>query len=270
MSKNPLGRPTDYATVYSPDLLFPVPRSEARREIGIPGDLPFGGVDIWNAWELTWLDSGGKPQVATAEIRVAVDSGNIVESKSLKLYLNSLAMTRYSNQEELAKLIADDLASVACGVVDVRIISAAQWADRDVKAFPGDCIDDEIVLCSASAVDPSLLRKLDGEVELEELHSHLLYSNCPVTNQPDLGSILIRYSGTKIDRGGLLQYFVSYRQHNGFHEACVENIFVDVMSCCTPSKLTVYARYNRRGGLDINPFRSNFEDNTENHRLWRQ
>ena len=147
-----------------------------------------------------------------------------------------LRLTRYSNQEELAKLIADDLASVADGIVDVRIVSAAQWADRVVKAFPGDCIDDEMVLCSASAVDPSLLRKLDGEVELEELHSHLLYSNCPVTNQPDLGSILIRYSGTKIDRGGLLQYLVSYRQHNGFHEACVENIFFDVMSRCAPSK----------------------------------
>jgi len=270
MSKNPLGKPTSYSTSYDPDLLFPVARSEARREIGISGELPFTGVDVWNAWELTWLDSAGKPMVATAEIRISVDSENIIESKSLKLYLNSLAMTRYRDAVEVARIIAADLASVAGCVVDVRIISTANWADREINTFPGACIDEETVNCNTSAVDPQSLSVVDGEVALEELHSHLLYSNCPVTNQPDLGSILIRYSGATIDRGGLLRYLVSYRQHNGFHEACVENIFVDIMARCAPRKLTVYARYNRRGGLDINPFRSNFENEVDNSRLWRQ
>jgi len=270
MSKNPLGKPTRYPSTYSPDLLFPVPRIDARQATGIDAELPFSGLDLWNAWELTWLNNDGKPMVATAEIRVPAESPRIIESKSLKLYLNSLSMTRYPDKNALAAVIRDDLSTTAGGDVRVTIVPVSDWGAQHLSNLPGTCIDDQPASTTAGGVDSSLLVTQSKLVTLEELHSHLLYSNCPVTNQPDSGSILIRYSGPEIDRTGLLNYLVSYRQHNDFHEACIERIFVDITQQCAPTQLTVYGRYNRRGGLDINPFRTDFESEVENVRLWRQ
>jgi 7-cyano-7-deazaguanine reductase len=270
MSKIPLGQPTDYPQEYAPDVLCAVARSAAREALGLGDDLPFQGEDIWNAWELSWLAESGKPIVATAVITVAADSTNIVESKSLKLYLNSFAMSHYAAKGELAGIISRDLTELTQSDVVVKIVPATESRAYHIADFPGDCIDHLDVEIDDGRVDANLLKTGDEDSIEEALHSHLLRSNCPVTNQPDMGSVLIRYRGPKIDRASLLKYIVSYRRHNDFHEACVERMFVDIKARCNPEKLTVYARYNRRGGLDINPFRSEFETTAENLRLWRQ
>jgi 7-cyano-7-deazaguanine reductase len=270
MSKMPLGKNTDYPQEYAPDVLCAVARSAAREALGLGAELPFQGMDIWNAWELSWLAESGKPIVATAVITVPADSPNIVESKSLKLYLNSFAMSRYAAKGEIAGIIARDLTDLTESEVVVDVKPATEVSSYHIVDFPGDCFDHLDVQIEHGGVDANLL-KTDGDTSIEEaLHSHLLRSNCPVTNQPDMGSVLIRYSGPKIIRESLLRYIVSYRQHNDFHEACVERMFVDIKKRCNPEKLTIYARYNRRGGLDINPFRSDFETTVENLRLWRQ
>ncbi len=270
MNKIPLGRPTEYPEEYSPQVLFPVPRIEARKALGLGDELPFQGEDIWNAWELTWLESSGKPVVATATITVGADSANIVESKSLKLYLNSLAMSRYASTVEVAEIIRRDLSRITESEVAVSVTTAIESSTDRIDDLPGDCIDDLDVQIDVSGVDATILKTAGEESVIEELHSHLLRSNCPVTNQPDTGSILIRYRGPRFDRESLLRYIVSFRQHNDFHEACVERMFLDIKNRCHPDDLTVYARYNRRGGLDINPFRSDFESSAKNLRLWRQ
>jgi len=270
MDNIPLGKATEYPQEYSPELLYCVPRIDARRELGIGDDLPFTGVDIWNAWELTWLNDRGKPLVATAVIHVPADSPRLIESKSLKLYLNSLSMSRHSGESAVATRIAADLSRVAGADVRVDIIGSTGWGLQSFDNLPGKCLDGIDITCESASPDPTLLSTGNATVEHRELHSHLLHSNCPVTGQPDSASVLIRYSGPAIDEAGLLGYLVSYRQHTGFHEACVENVFVDILRRCAPEQLTVYARYNRRGGLDINPFRSNFEPCLGNGRLWRQ
>lgn len=270
MDSMPLGQATEYPRTYSPELLYRVPRIDARRGLGLGRDLPFTGVDIWNAWELTWLNYRGKPVVATGVVHVPADSPNLIESKSLKLYLNSLSMSRYDNESALAELIARDLTEAAGADVRVEVCPGDTWDLQSFENLPGRCLDAMDIACEASRPDAALLSSGDTLAEQCELHSHLLRSICPVTGQPDSGSILIRYSGPSIDEAGLLAYLVSYRQHTGFHEACVENIFVDILHRCAPHQLTVYARYNRRGGLDINPFRSNFEQCLSNGRLWRQ
>ena len=270
MSKIPLGKPTDHPEEYSPQVLFAVPRSEARKAFGLGDELPFQGEDIWNVWELTWLEPSGKPVVATAVITVPASSTNIVESKSLKLYLNSLAKSRHAVPDEVVRIINSDLSRIAEAEVAVSITSLIDSSTAQIADLPGDCIDDLDVQIVDSGVDAEILLTAGKESIDEKLHSHLLRSNCPVTNQPDMGSVLIRYRGPAIDRTSLLKYIVSYRQHNDFHEACVERMFLDIMTRCNPEKLTVYARYNRRGGLDINPFRSNFETTVVNLRLWRQ
>ncbi len=270
MREIPLGQATGYPGEYAPDLLFAVARSDARISAGIEQDLPFSGTDIWNAWELTWLDRTGKPVVATATIMVDAASPNIIESKSLKLYLNSFSMTRYGSTNEIGTLIANDLSRVAGREVTVEIRAAADSTDALISNFAGTCIDDIAIGPVPKTIDAGLLISDDEETASEELYSHLLRSNCPVTSQPDMGSILIRYNGPKIDRASLLRYIVSYRRHKDFHEACVERIFLDIKKCCTPDTLTVYARYNRRGGLDINPFRTDAGETAKNIRLWRQ
>ena len=270
MSEIPLGRSTEYSGEYDPALLFAIGRSDARAVSGIGPELPFRGTDIWNAWELTWLDISGKPIVATAVIAIDAASPNIIESKSLKLYLNSLAMTRYQSSDEVAALIAKDLSGAAGDDVVVTVTPAADSTDIPISQLPGTCIDELDIVTVPGNVDASLLRCENSAAVTEELHSHLLRSNCPVTNQPDMGSILIRYGGPKIDRESLLSYIVSYRLHNDFHEACVERIFRDIKKHCSPTSLTVYARYNRRGGLDINPFRTDTNEAPDNLRLWRQ
>lgn len=270
MSKGPLEQATGYVSHYDPQLLFAIARNEARQTLGITDNLPFSGVDLWNAWDLTWLDTQGKPVVATAEIRIPADSPNLIESKSLKLYLNSLAMTRYRDAGEVVAVVGGDLSTTCGAQVQVELLSAGTWSEQQLAVLPGSCIDNNSLDIVTGKVDPGSLTCGQAVVELKAMHSHLLRSLCPVTDQPDSGSILIRYSGRIIDEAGMLQYLVSYRQHNDFHEACVERIFVDIMRQCAPHELTVYARYNRRGGLDINPFRSNFESQVCNPRLWRQ
>ena len=270
MSKNRLGQDSAYPESYAPELLHGMARADSRIRF-LQGDkLPFHGEDIWNAWELTWLDAGGKPMVATAEIRVPADSTRLIESKSLKLYLNSLAMTRFDSSDAVADLLAGDLGAVADVPVTVSITLVGDTRRQAVRHLPGACIDEFDSDFSFERVDPSFLRVTEGLTRSEELHSHVLRSNCPVTKQPDMGSILIRYRGRPIDRSSLLQYLVSYRSHNDFHEACVERMFMDIREACETEQLTVYARYNRRGGLDINPFRSDFETRAVNLRLWRQ
>ena len=267
-TKSPLSERSSYLTSYSPDLLHAISRDENRQLLGLTAELPFQGEDVWNAYELTWLDSNGKPQVAMAEMRVPAASPNIIESKSMKLYLMSLYMTRYTEADDVRTTIANDLSRFAGAAVTVLLTPLS--ASTGLSELPGVCIDDNRVDCESTGVDPNLLACTDGGTVSEELHSHLLRSLCPVTDQPDVGSLLIRYKGRQIDPDSLLRYIVSFRNHNDFHESCVERIFIDIKKQCEPDALTVYARYNRRGGIDINPFRSDFESLAPNLRLWRQ
>jgi 7-cyano-7-deazaguanine reductase len=267
--KNPLGQATAYPEQYSPDLLYAIARIDARSALGLDDDLPFHGADIWNAWELTWLDTGGLPQIATAEIIVAADSVNIVESKSLKLYLGSFAMTKFESARDVEAVLAKDLS--ACTGANVYVtVHLPSSPDNAVSRLPGDCIDNRSLHCDKYEVSPLLLVADGNQLVAEDLHSDLLRSLCPVTAQPDIASVMISYRGPKIDRDGLLRYIVSYRQHRDFHEACIERMFMDIRERCGAEQLTVYARYQRRGGIDINPFRSNFEAVAPNSRLWRQ
>lgn len=267
----PLGRPTDYSDKYAPELLCPIPRADSREPLGLSGDLPFHGRDIWNAWELTWLGAAGRPSVATAEIIVPADSPSIIESKSLKLYLNSFAMSTFSSATEVAETVARDLSACAGKETRVLVMPIQDTEARRVSRLAGICLDSLPVTCSEWQVDASLLQADENTVVVEDLHTHLLRSLCPVTSQPDIGSLQICYRGPKIDPASLLRYVVSFRQHSDFHEACVERMFIDILSRCEPETLTIQARYQRRGGLDINPFRSNdANDPPINLRLWRQ
>ena len=261
----PLGRVTDYPQKYAPEVLCPVARRESREPLGISDPLPFAGVDTWNAWELTWLADTGRPQVATARIVVPAESPNLVESKSLKLYLGSLAMTRFRTGERMRQTIAADLSECAGAPVAVTLDP-----DVTIDALPGTCIDALDVECAEWDVDAGLLEADAAEEVEERLHSHLLRSLCPVTGQPDIGSVLVSYTGPRIDPASLLRYIVSFREHNDFHEACVERMFSDIEAQCRPRALSVHALYQRRGGIDINPFRTNCDEVPRNLRLWRQ
>ena len=270
-TKIPLGRDTDYPDIYAPELLCAISRAESREPMGLSGELPFIGADIWNAWELTWLAENGQPVVATAELVVPADSSNIVESKSLKLYLNSFAMSRFSGPADVASTLLSDISACVASDVLVRVEPVTATEARRVSRLAGACLDAQSVACTDWEVNPELLQCDDDNIVSEDLHTHLLRSLCPVTAQPDVGSLQINYRGPKIDPASLLRYVVSYRQHNDFHEACVERIFVDLMSRCRPEKLSIQARYQRRGGIDINPFRSNSDvERPINLRLWRQ
>jgi 7-cyano-7-deazaguanine reductase len=271
-AKLPLGKTTVYTSEYDVALLCPIPRKFKRDEIGLSDDLPFHGVDIWNAYELSWLTPQGKPVIAMGEFRIPCESPNLIESKSIKLYLNSFNQTRFDDFESVRALLSQDLGGAAGTPVDVRLLGAAEFAGESLATLPGHCIDDLDIKVENYILAPDLLEgAADPQQQVAEtLHSHLLKSNCLVTSQPDWGSVLIRYEGAKIDHEALLRYLISFRQHNEFHEQCVERIYTDLMRFCRPQKLTVYARYTRRGGLDINPYRSNFEYEVENLRLARQ
>lgn len=268
----PLGKATEYISEYDPQLLCPFPRQIKRDVIGVTGELPFAGYDIWNAFELSWLNMKGKPIVAMGEFHIPCESPNLIESKSFKLYLNSFNQTRLQGFEEAERRMSDDLSAAAGAPVRVRLLDSDQFVTERIEALPGSCIDGLDIEVDNYALDPGLLENSVDQQHIveEELHSHLLKSNCLVTNQPDWGSVFIRYRGGQIDREALLRYLISFRQHNEFHEQCVERIFVDLQRYCQPEKLTVYARYTRRGGLDINPFRSNFENRIANLRQARQ
>lgn len=268
----PLGERSEYPRHYDPSVLHPIPRDAGRAAIGIQGPLPFDGIDIWNAYEVSWLDQGGKPVVAMLEVRVPCDSPFIVESKSLKLYLGSYNNDRFATPDQVQARIQEDLCRITQGRVTLSLesLSAAAASRFAVKTAPGVCIDDVELVEPCFEVAPELLAVEPGGVVEETLHSHLLRSNCPVTGQPDWATVILHYRGQPLLRQGLLGYLVSYRNHNDFHEQCVERIFHDIKTRCQPEGLTVYARYTRRGGIDINPFRSDFERAAGNLRLVRQ
>ncbi|WP_423194924.1 MULTISPECIES: NADPH-dependent 7-cyano-7-deazaguanine reductase QueF [unclassified Cupriavidus] len=271
--QSPLGKPSAYKTEYDPTLLFPIARQPKRTELGLPEGraLPFFGVDIWNAYELSWLNLKGKPQIALATFIVPADTPNIVESKSFKLYLNSFNQSRIASAEALQQLLHHDLSEATGGTVQVRLVTEADFGQQKMGELDGLLLDRLDIETDTYEPDASLLRAAHDESPVEEsLVSHLLKSNCLVTGQPDWGSVQVRYVGAPIDQEGLLKYLISFRNHNEFHEQCVERIFTDIQRQCKPVKLAVYARYTRRGGLDINPFRTNFNtpwpDNRRNAR----
>lgn len=268
-----LGKKSDYDSTYNPSRLYPIPRVGKRQEIGIDSaHLPFVGFDCWNHYEVSWLNEKGKPMVGIAEIFYDCHSPNIIESKSLKLYFNSFNNTKIKNSDLLENTIKKDLEERVEAPVLVTIYNLDQAKQLTVtQKLQGECIDHLDVECSVYLVNPSFLSVHDVIVE-EILYSDLLKSNCLVTNQPDWGSVQIAYKGNQINREGLLKYLISFRNHNEFHEQCIERIFMDIMNYCKPEALTIYGRYTRRGGLDINPYRTtknnNFDKN--NIRLVRQ
>lgn len=260
--QSPLGKSSAYQSQYAPELLFPIPRQQKRDELGLTagsGTLPFFGVDIWNAYELSWLNMRGKPQVAIATVTAPADSPNIIESKSFKLYLNSFNQTRLAGPDALLALLRDDLSNGFGAPVHVTLTSPEDFGAIRMGELEGTLLDRLDIEVDDYSPAPQLLSANHAEAPVEEtLVSHLLKSNCLVTGQPDWGTVQIRYVGPQIDQEGLLKYLIGFREHNEFHEQCVERIFMDVLRQCQPSKLAVYARYTRRGGLDINPWRANF------------
>jgi 7-cyano-7-deazaguanine reductase len=269
---SPLGKSSEYIATYTPSLLFPIPRAAKWAELGLTAQtLPYQGVDFWNCYELSWLLPSGKPVVAIAEFSIPADSPNIIESKSFKLYLNSLNQTAFVDQHALTATLIKDLSDAAGKPVGVRIRSLADISAQGVASLPGLCIDDlDVTIHSYDQPQPDLLRCDASRIVEQSLHSHLLKSNCPVTSQPDWGSVVVEYRGAELDPASFLAYIVSFRQHSDFHEQCVERIFLDLQRLLKPEKLTVYARYVRRGGLDINPYRSTGAISPDNGRLARQ
>lgn len=264
-----LGKTTEYREIYAPELLQGVPRSLNREEIDLHDTLPFTGVDRWTGYELSWLNPKGKPQIAILQCEVPATSTNLIESKSFKLYLNSFNQTQFNSIEQVQSLIQQDLSRCAHAQVSVKLVSAKEFSSLVMSTLDAHSIDDLDIEITEYQLNPTLLTTAEEWVE-ESLCSDLLKSNCLITNQPDWGSVFIRYQGIKIQHESLLRYLISFRKHNEFHEQCVERIFCDIMQHCAPKNLTVYARYTRRGGLDINPFRSNFESIYPEFRLARQ
>ncbi|WP_313081526.1 NADPH-dependent 7-cyano-7-deazaguanine reductase QueF [Pulveribacter sp.] len=260
---SPLGQATHYPAQYDASLLFPLPRAPKRQELGLQQATPFFGADLWTAYELSWLNERGKPQVAIAHVTVPCETPHIVESKSFKLYLGSFNGSRFASADEVRARIRADVSEAVwrgsgqTGSVGVKLVLPEQFDAQQVHELDGLLLDRLDLDCTHYTPAPELLAAHHDEAPVTEtLVSHLLKSNCLVTGQPDWGSVQIAYSGAQIDQAGLLQYLVSFRDHNEFHEQCVERIFMDVWTRCRPIKLSVYARYTRRGGLDINPFRT--------------
>ena len=267
-----LGQKTEYASQYDRTLLQPVPRALNRDGLGITQNQPFTiGADIWTAYEISWLNEKGLPQVAIADIYLDYQSQNLIESKSFKLYLNSFNQSKFADFNAVQQTMQRDLSECAQGDVKVRLNPVAVYDSQKIDHLQGDCIDEQDIEITSYEFNADWLKDcVSDEIVEEKLVSHLLKSNCLITNQPDWGTLHIHYVGNKIDHEKLLRYVVSFRQHNEFHEQCVERIFCDLIHYAKPEKLSVYARYTRRGGLDINPFRSNFENLPENLRLARQ
>ena len=267
-----LGKQVDYEFEYNPDLLQGVPRSLSRDTLNLAGSgLPFDGIDTWTGYELSWLNLKGKPNVAILECHVPITSKNLIESKSFKLYLNSFNQTKFASAEDVRQVLQGDLSACAGEPVEVKLILPEQFSSLQFQEFNGTLLDSLDVEIDQYSPNTQYLTVAKNETGVQEtLVSHLLKSNCLITSQPDWASIQIRYEGKAIEHEGLLKYLISFRQHNEFHEQCVERIYNDIMQHCQPDKLTVCARYTRRGGLDINPFRSNYEAPYANHRQARQ
>ena len=267
-----LGKTTDYRDPYDASLLQGVPRSLNRDPLGLKAEtLPFQGEDIWTLYELSWLNANGLPQVAVGHVELNYASINLVESKSFKLYLNSFNQTRFASWDEVRETLERDLSACAQGEVSVALYRLDEIEGQPIAHFHGTCIDDQDIVIDNYDFDAALLTNAaSGKVVEETLVSHLLKSNCLITHQPDWGSVQIQYRGPKIDQEKLLRYLVSFRHHNEFHEQCVERIFTDIQRFCQPESLSVYARYTRRGGLDINPWRTNTRFIPATGRLVRQ
>jgi 7-cyano-7-deazaguanine reductase len=273
-----LGKSSAYVDQYDASLLFPIARAGKRAELGLAGAPPFLGADMWTAYELSWLNLRGKPQVALAHFTVPCESHNIVESKSLKLYLNSFNNSRFVSADAVKERLRADLSEAVwrgadrVATIGLRIVPPELFDQEPIYELDGLSLDRLDVECTRFTPAPELLKVLPDEAPVTEvLVSNLLKSNCLVTGQPDWGSVQISYTGAAIDQEGLLQYLVSFRNHNEFHEQCVERIFMDIWTRCRPIKLAVYARYTRRGGLDINPFRtSSAQALPQNTRMARQ
>ncbi len=257
LHQSQLGKKTTGSHHYTPDLLFPLPRADKRKLLGINTQLPFQGIDLWHAYEVSWLNEKGKPQIALAEFTIPCDSPNLIESKSFKLYLNSFNLSSFSSAAVVATTLTNDLSNALGKEAKVKLILPKNFKDLTLQNLTGTNIDGYDVNIDTYQPDSHLLTT-EKEKVTETLVSNLLKSNCPMTDQPDWGSVQIHYTGNKINAKSLLKYIISFRQHNEFHEQCVERIFVDIMQCCAPEKLSVFACYTRRGGLDINPFRANF------------
>jgi 7-cyano-7-deazaguanine reductase len=273
--ENPLGQATQYPSSYSPELLFPIERGSSRVSLGILDILPFTGVDIWTAYELSWLNNKGKPVVAVGEFSFSCHSQFMVESKSFKLYLNSFNQTRFSSIDEVKERLEKDLSNLVKEKVGVNLYCLNPLLNQSslnkIDSIDGICLDEIDLDIAQYHPTPELLVCNQTEMVTETLYSNLLKTNCPVTGQPDWASVVISYSGSKVDRERLLAYIISFREHQDFHEHCVERIFCDIQTRCKPESLTVYARYTRRGGLDINPYRSTDKDYSVNaNRLIRQ
>ena len=270
-----LGKKSDYIDRYDASLLQPISRDIGRKSISAFGSaIPFfDGFDLWTGFEISWLNTKGKPVVGIAEFRIPAKSKNLIESKSFKLYLNSLNQSNFDSAGQLQSVLTVDLSEAAQGNVSVSLFAGLTGYCRKISDLNGICIDDLDIQIDDYGFNPAWLQGAVTEnapFVREELSSNLLKSNCLVTMQPDWGSVLIKYEGRKIDREKLLRYIISFRQHNEFHEQCVERIFSDIKNLCQPEKLTVFARYTRRGGLDINPFRSDYETDSDMGRLIRQ
>lgn len=268
-----LGKQSHYPALYDASVLFAIEREVKWSELGLKNsNLPWQGQDIWTAYELSWLLPAGKPVVAMAEIRVPADSPNIIESKSFKLYLNSFNQSCFADAAEVSAIMRRDLSAIAGADVSVRILEVAEAAKEGLSQLPGACIDDlDVAVSTYAGADPALLAAVPEAHHEQQLHSHLLRSLCPVTRQPDWGSVAVEYSGERrLQPETFLQYLVSFREHEDFHEQCVERIFLDLYRLLEPDSLSVQARYLRRGGLDINPCRSTHERSWDNLRLARQ
>jgi 7-cyano-7-deazaguanine reductase len=269
-----LGKKSSYDAYYDPDKLFPIPRLDKRKELGLDENapLPFFGFDLWNHYEVSWLNLKGKPMVGIAQIIYDCCSPYIIESKSMKLYFNSFNQSQIEDIKKLQSIVKKDIQNKIQAEVKVIIYSLNELNScHEITNFKSLCIDDQDIECHEYTLNPQLLKTSDIETK-ETIHSHLLKSNCLVTYQPDWGSIEISYHGPQINHASLLKYLVSYRNHNEFHEQCIERIFLDIMNYCKPKELTILGRYTRRGGVDINPFRTSKKDKLilHNPRLLRQ
>ncbi|MCH8536160.1 MAG: NADPH-dependent 7-cyano-7-deazaguanine reductase QueF [Alkalimonas sp.] len=266
-----LGKETEYPTSYDPGLLQAVPRQLGRQELQLSKPLPFVGQDIWHAYELSWLNNKGKPVVALATFVVPFDSANLIESKSFKLYLNSLNQSRFSDLGQVYQRLKKDLSACAEASVEVTLHNVNELQPFQPTWIQGACLDELDIEVNHYHYQPELLQHAEPSVtKNEKLFSHLLKSNCLITNQPDWASVFIHYRGPAICHESLLRYIISFREHNEFHEQCVERIFSDIWRQCQPEFLAVYARYTRRGGLDINPLRSSEAYPLPSIRLTRQ
>jgi 7-cyano-7-deazaguanine reductase len=280
LKTGPLGESSQYAEGYSPNRLFPMPRAEGRSAVGLLGALDWYGQDIWTGYEFSWLNERGKPEVAVLRLTVAAASSHIVESKSMKLYLNGYAQTRFDSTSKVRDRLTEDLSHAFGGAVAVELVALAE-PSLGVSELPGYCLDELDVEITDYQRNPDLLvlAATQGAKETKEtketpvtqvLTTHLFRSLCPVTAQPDWASVIVSYSGAAIDQAGLLKYLVSYRQHQAFHETTVERIYVDIWERCQPERLSVSGRFLRRGGLDISPTRSSESQPMDMSRLSRQ